>query len=247
MTSNIYVEDILAAAAFQDKMLRLLVAIIEAIFLVCRTPDILVRQCPLLLEKWYKLIVGSRQIILGLVVDTNKMTIGITDEYIKRAQELLKLWDQNQRFFKVNDMQKLVGKLDWLGEGTPWVFELMSHHYTSLAFALKCNTELLEQSSCGFRDFVKQITTKTFWGKQSDHQRHINFSMKKAAKMVSKHKHNYLVNSTMQEELNFISHALSPDSKIKFETSIPYLISRIPTASMLATTPWLCVVAIPQL
>jgi hypothetical protein len=112
MTSNIYVEDILAAAAFQDKMLRLLVAIIEAIFLVCRTPDILVRQCPLLLEKWYKLIVGSRQIILGLVVDTNKMTIGITDEYIKRAQELLKLWDQNQRFFKVNDMQKLVGKLD---------------------------------------------------------------------------------------------------------------------------------------
>jgi hypothetical protein len=52
MTGNIYVDDILAAAAFQDKMLKLLAAIVEAIFLVCGTPDILVHQCPLLLEKW---------------------------------------------------------------------------------------------------------------------------------------------------------------------------------------------------
>jgi hypothetical protein len=61
----------------------------------------------------------------------------------------------------------------------------MSHLYISLAFALKSNTELLERSS-GFRDLVKQITTKTFSGKISDHQRHINFAMKKAAKMVNK-------------------------------------------------------------
>jgi hypothetical protein len=93
-------------------------------------------------------------------------------------------------------MQKLVGKLAWPGEGAPWVFKLMSL-YTSLAFALKSNTELLEKNSSSFRYLVKQITTKTFSGKQSDHQCHINFAMKKAAKMVSKDKHNYLVNSTM--------------------------------------------------
>jgi hypothetical protein len=65
MTANIYVDDILAATAFRDNMLRLLAAIIEAIFLVCSTPDIAVRQCPLSLEKWYNLIVGPRQIIFG--------------------------------------------------------------------------------------------------------------------------------------------------------------------------------------
>jgi hypothetical protein len=111
MTANIYVDNILTVAAFQDKMLRLLAAIVEAILLVCGTPDILVCQCSLLLEKWYKLIVGPRQIILGHVVDTNKMTVGITDNYIECVQELLKLWDPDRRFFKVNDMQKLVGKL----------------------------------------------------------------------------------------------------------------------------------------
>jgi hypothetical protein len=78
----------------------------------------------------------------------------------------------------------------------------MLHLYTSLAFALKSNTELLEKSSSGFRDLVKQITTKTFSGKILDHQRHINFAMKKAAKMENRNHAMYLVNRTMRDELN---------------------------------------------
>ena len=106
----------------------------------------------------------------------------------------------------------------------------MSHLYTSLAYALKNNTELLKKGSSGFRELCDQISTKNFSGKQSVYQHHINFAMKKAAKIVSKHGHLYLVNSTMQYELNFFSKALSPDSGIKFETSIAHLIPRTPTA-----------------
>jgi hypothetical protein len=54
--------------------------------------------------------------------------------------------------------------------------------------------------------------------------------MKKAAKIVSKHGHFYLVNSTMQDEINLFSKALLPDSGIKFETPIAHLIPRTPTA-----------------
>ncbi len=39
MTANIYVDNILAAAAFQDNMTRLLAAVIKAIFTVCGIPD----------------------------------------------------------------------------------------------------------------------------------------------------------------------------------------------------------------
>ncbi len=48
MTASIYVDDILAAAARQVNMSKLLAAIIEAIFTVCGTPDTAVRQCPLI-------------------------------------------------------------------------------------------------------------------------------------------------------------------------------------------------------
>jgi hypothetical protein len=57
--------------------------------------------------------------------------------------------------------------------------------------------------------------------------------MKRAAKMVNIFGHEYLVNHTMCEELNFISEALKHDSGIVFETLIAHLIPRIPTASII--------------
>ncbi len=125
MTANIYIDDILAAGALCDNMIILLTAIIKAIFLVCRTSDIMVRQCHLSLKKWFELIVGPRQIILGIIVNTNKMMVGITNEYIECVWDLMKLWDPDQRFSKVNDIQKLIGKLACLGEGAPWIFKLV--------------------------------------------------------------------------------------------------------------------------
>jgi hypothetical protein len=132
----------------------------------------------------------------------------------------------------MGDTQKLVGKLVGLGEGAPWIYKLMSHLYTSLAFALKSNAEPLEKSSSGFHKYVKQITMKTFLGKLLDHQRHVNFSMKEVARMVNMNNHFYIVNTTMQDELIFVSHALSPNSGIKFETPIAHLIPRMPMASI---------------
>ncbi len=50
--------------------------------------------------------------------------------------------------------------------------------------------------------------------------------------MVNKHKHLYIPNCTMQDELNFLMQALLPESSIQFETPIAHLIPRIPTASV---------------
>jgi hypothetical protein len=57
--------------------------------------------------------------------------------------------------------------------------------------------------------------------------------MKKAAKMVNRNNHNYLMNRTMRDKLNFIAHALKPDSSIKFKTPIAHLIPRTPMASII--------------
>ena len=46
LTANIYVDNILAAAAFKERMIRLLTAVIEAIFLVCGIPDTLYANAP---------------------------------------------------------------------------------------------------------------------------------------------------------------------------------------------------------
>jgi hypothetical protein len=121
LTANIYVDDILGAAAFKQWVLGLLAAICEAIFLVCGEINLESCQCPLLLKKWKELVIGPRQVILGLIVDTNKMTVGITDKYIQQVKDLLnEKWNNNCKMFNVLDMQKLVGKsARRLGDGAP--------------------------------------------------------------------------------------------------------------------------------
>jgi hypothetical protein len=108
------------------------------------------------------LIVGPRQIIVGLVVDTNKMTVGIMDKYIQKVCNLLDLWDPNARFFKVNTMQKLVRKLARLG-GHPMDLQT---HVAPLYFLGVCPKKqyriIGEEISGGFKDLVKQISTKNY-------------------------------------------------------------------------------------
>ena len=122
-TAKIYVDDIMQAAVTRHWIIKSLAATMEAIFTVCGVPDIDVRQCRLSLEKWLELILGWHQTILGLVVDSNRLTVGISDEYLKQVCELLKCkWNPNRKYFRVSELQKLIGKLGRIGEGIPWIY-----------------------------------------------------------------------------------------------------------------------------
>jgi hypothetical protein len=97
-----YVYNILASAVGKQMMLRLLAAVIEAIFTVCGCAMIEHRQCPLSIKKWNELVVGPVQTVLGLMVNTNRMTVGITPEYCQQVADLLtNSWPNTRRIFKV--------------------------------------------------------------------------------------------------------------------------------------------------
>ena len=66
-----------------------LAALIEAISVVMGKPDTTVRQCPLAMDKWEELIVGPVQMMLGLVINTYKLTVGIPDTYVCKVLLLL--------------------------------------------------------------------------------------------------------------------------------------------------------------
>lgn len=56
---------------------------IEAIFIM-GTPDTTARHVLFALDKWLDLIVASRQRMLGLIVDTNSMTVSIPPDYVEK-------------------------------------------------------------------------------------------------------------------------------------------------------------------
>jgi hypothetical protein len=136
------------------------------------------------------MIVGPVQIVLGLSVDTNKMTVGITEEYQEQVRTMLETnWTSKCKFFQAHDMQKLIGKIARLGKGAPWIFKLMSHIYTSLAFALQNNKDLLEVSLDKLKLLILQIRRKQFSGSQTDIAKQVNYALKTAAKLVNNNKH----------------------------------------------------------
>jgi hypothetical protein len=93
-------------------------------------PDVAVRQCPLAMDKWLELVIGPKQTLLGLIIDTNRLTVAIPVKYL---QEVLVLcnstWHPKQHCFKVSEAQKLTGKLARLAKGANWVFHLLLKKY----------------------------------------------------------------------------------------------------------------------
>ena len=230
----IYVDDALLAAMGRESMEKALAATIESIFTVMGEPDLSRRQCHLAMDKWLELVVAARQIMLGLEINTRSLTLGITIEYRTDLLQLLnEEWKYNKQTFKANEMQKLLGKLARLGQGAPWVYKLMSHLYSSTAFALQQNKIFLQSSSTEFKNIVNEIKSKQYRQKTSELAKEINFALKRAAKMIHQCKKEFNINASMREEIEWFRQVLDPNNDFKFETPIAHLIKKTPLGQML--------------
>ena len=147
LLAHIYVDDALMLSTSIEHLKLVLAAMIEAIFVVMGKPDESVWQCPLAMDKWNKLVISPRQTGLGLIIDTNRLTVAIPSKYLTEVWDLLdSTWDPNRRRFKVSEAQKTTRKLARLAEGANWVFHLLVHLYSSIAYALSENKRLLMES-----------------------------------------------------------------------------------------------------
>ena len=208
-----------------EHMKMVLVAMIEAIFDVMGKPNESVWQCPLAMDKWNELVIGPRQTGLGLIIDTNRLTVTIPIKYLIEVCDLLdSTWHPNCHCFKVSEAQKLTGKLARLAEGANWVFHLLSHLYTSIAYALAENKRLLMESLQEFCDIVLLIQTGAFFTSCKDLARHTSFTMKQAAQLTHRASYQYNINRTMRAEIEFFPDKLKPNSGIEWEMPIAHLI-----------------------
>ncbi len=90
-----------------------------------------------MLNVWLKLVISPKQTMLGLIINTNRLTVTITAKYLQEVLNLLNsTWHPNWCCFKVSEAQKPTGKLACFAKGANWVFHLPSHLYLSIAYAL---------------------------------------------------------------------------------------------------------------
>ena len=230
--SRIYVDDALIAAVGYSSMEKALAATIEAIFTVMGEDDPSLRQCPLAMDKWESLVVNTRQTVLGVCVDTNAMAVSMTPEYVTEVRNLLDTsWHSSRKRFTVSEAQSLTGKLARLAEGAHWVYHLLSHLYTSIAYALAENKHLLSESSEEFRTIISDIKLGKYDTYGADQAKYISFAIKRAAHLVHHAKFKHNINATMRAEIDFFREQLHPDSDTQWVTPLALIVPRDPFAT----------------
>ncbi len=231
LPARIHVNNALMLVLYVDHIKMVLAAMIKAIFVVMGEPDVAVRQCPLAMDKWLELVIGPKQTMLGLIIDTNRLTVAIPPKYLQEIDLLNSTWHPNQRRFKVSQAQKLTGKLACLAKGANWVFHLLSHLYLPIAYALSKNKRLLTDSSAEFRDIVLAIQTNAFVTPCKDLARHTSIAMMHAAKLTHHASYQYNINKSMHYKIEFFCDKLKLDLGIEWEMPIAHLIPRTPFAT----------------
>ncbi len=109
----------------------------EDIFTIMGHPCPLLRPVADALDKLKELKVSPSQILLGLRVNTREMTVTISDEFRSKVLALFTTtWHCRRESFTVKELELLVGKLGRIAQAYCPFYFLMSHLYSSLAFAL---------------------------------------------------------------------------------------------------------------
>jgi hypothetical protein len=96
LRAHIYIGNALMLALNADHIKMVLAATIEVIFIVMGKPDIKVRQCPHAMDKGLELVIGPKQTMLGLIINTNRLTVAIPLKYLQEVLKLLNsTWHPN--------------------------------------------------------------------------------------------------------------------------------------------------------
>jgi hypothetical protein len=168
--------------------------------------------------------------MLGLIIDTNRMILSVPDDYIQGVCLLIdSTWHAHCQQFTVEEAQELTGKIGHLAKGANCVFHLLTHLYTSIAYALSENKRFLTDSSPEFQTLIKSQRSGYFFCNVKDQICPISFTIKRSAKLVHQSRCQYSITKSMHQEIEFFHKKLLPNSGIRWESPIAHMIPRMPT------------------
>ena len=219
-----YVDDDVYSEVFRTSRIRQAAAAsIEAIFILLGNSDLRRRQDPISFDKMVEMIVSYLNKVLGHIINTRTLTVGVPDEFLNETiQSLSTTWGPHRREFSVQEAAELAGKLNHIAITAPWLKFLMSQVYESLACALKLNEVTAMRTSKSFRVAIKALQQSRHLGPADPIH---TFHQGEVARAVFHHSAKHYINSTLRQELKLILRALKDESIPKC-SPISHLIPR---------------------
>ena len=161
--------------------------------------------------------------ILGILVDTRRLDVGVPLDYIRKTITLLKPFHPQRKCFTVTKMERLTGMLVFIVNSAPWLRFKLAHVYVSVAAAIKANTTRLFATDKQFRQMLREARPVAGPTRAS------TFPQSETARRIHGSPTTHWINRTLREELALISRALQARS-LSLRAPIGHLINRDPSA-----------------
>ena len=179
------------------------------------------------------MVVSYTNRILGVEINTRRLTFRVPENYVKDTAMLLKRhWHDGRQTFTILEIEVLAGRLGHIATSATWLSFLMSHVYTSIAFALNVEHRHLICTSRDFRRLIKEIKQARTPADNSasceTQSRRASFAHSKAASLVHRSRSKFRINPVLRRELSLIHQALTTPW-VSFEKPIGHAVDRDPS------------------
>ena len=203
-------DDVYAEILERARILQAIAAGIEAVFIILGDSALDCRQDPIAWDKLFEMVINYTNKILGLIVDTRKMTVSTPPEFVNKVVTLLHTtWHPHRKSFEVKEAETLTGMLVHISNTAPWLKHLLSQLYTSVAYALQLNKSYLVSTSKRFREQLKIAKQKPL---DDTTAMETTFALSETARKQHNLRKKHFIPPTMREELALIQSALEADN-----------------------------------
>jgi hypothetical protein len=220
---NPYVDDTLMAD-IKGHIEQAIVASVESCFLIFGDRDDNLRPCPLSLEKFQSSVCSPIRQQLGIVVNTNTMTISLPTDKLKNLQNLLLPFHPFRAKCSIYQGAQLLGVLDHVGQYMPFFRHLYISIRESFNSALKSAGHTFDKSD----EFIKALTLAESYTDECKRRKALRRIAKQRAHEIYHGRHQDVsvwITKNFRNDINLIL-ALAEDIDF-WQTPIPHIIPRI--------------------
>ena len=198
---RLFVDDDIYADRFDvARVEQAIAASIEAIFILLGVSELDKRQDPISFDKLEEMLVHYLNKVLGLVLDTRRLDIGVPPAFVAETLRILRPYHVSRKVFRVKEMEAITGKLIFIAGTAPWLKLIMPHLFMSIAAAVGENINTLKRTNKSFRELLKRH--------RDPDANERSFAQAASARRAHNFHQTHFINATMREELHLIVRVL---------------------------------------
>ena len=218
---NMFVDDSLFAQ-IRGFIKHAMAASIEALYIILSFPDVIKRQDPLSLDKYFESTCSFKRTQIGIDINTRTMSIALSEKKRIAMLDELSHWHKKRKSFTLLQGVVLCGSLEFWATTSSWIRFI----YDQLRSAV--NKSLLNCSKItkSKKEIKALITDLAHTKNIDDHDLKEKHLRSKIARDTYKCEHKAFIDKEMRKELNIMIQILSNPQKFSLQTPIAHIITR---------------------